>query len=219
VGASSGTTSQMDIFGAAGVPDANLVPRYGRGTPLYPPEQPRLAAVPEYSMAYASPPPAMTKIGFFAGPRRDPISRELHIRALAEVGRTSALGSKLGSTHSGAHNLFGSGAVVPDRWPASWEVDLAARMRAPLMPPPPRSAMLERALTPVAGSSHPSLGVFAIGPPPEASPQHYALLTAGLTEEEKRQFLLTGERARRNAWKRYLPTDVLMQKEKATRKV
>mmetsp|Transcript_26994 Transcript_26994/g.59318 ORF Transcript_26994/g.59318 Transcript_26994/m.59318 type:complete len:86 (-) Transcript_26994:420-677(-) len=55
---------------------------------------------------------------------------------------------------------------------------------------------------------HPNLGLFGQHPGgPPASP-HYHLQTKGLTEEQRRQYLITGERHRKHATRRFQKTDL-----------
>ena len=136
---------------------------------------------------------------FNAGPRRDPLSRQLHIEAIAAVGGG---GLKTGPAFMGC--LSGSGVSVPPKWPYSWETDMDQHaQRQGLQPARGASAVLTSG---AAGASHPNCGI--LGPQPKASP-HFPKLSAGATEEEKRNLLLTNERHRRGAQWRYLPTDTL----------
>ena len=148
------------------------------------------AAVPQY----ASP---GSHTAFNAHSRLDPFSRERHISTLSAVGRTPGLPRQ-------DRNLFGSGVIVPDRWPGSWEYEIALRsLRSPLVLSPLTST--DRP----AGAAQNGLGVFSLDSPPPPHSQHYPRLTSKATEEEKRQFLLTGERGRRHADQRWQPTNTL----------
>ena len=92
----------------------------------------------------------------------------------------------------------------------SWENDRTAhlhpaRVAVPRVSEPASVAPHERS----AGTSHEHLGLFAhySGPPPTS--HHYHPQTVGYSEEQRRQFLLQGERARKHAASRQAPTDTL----------
>ena len=75
-----------------------------------------------YAASHSYARPALT--AFVAGHRRDPLSRVTHITTLHETGRL------LAPPHAhGTRNLFGPGAVVPDRWPGSWETEIQQHAR------------------------------------------------------------------------------------------
>jgi len=60
-----------------------------------------------------------------------------------------------------------------------------------------------------AGAAHEKLGVFGEQQFGALGSKYYQQLSQGRTEEERRQLLLTGERHRRGAHLRYVPTDTL----------
>jgi hypothetical protein len=159
-------------------------------------------------------------VAFRASGRCDPASRQLHLMALADAGKCSSAQSK-GGPH--AKNLYGSGCMAS---PAStWEAEIMQHaQRKPLGPAP---GVLEHGGhydgilgSGAAGAAHPHLGLFGasawqgggmgmgMGPPPPTSP-HYPMLSAAMSEEGKRQLLLTNERARRGAEQRWAPTNTL----------
>lgn len=138
---------------------------------------------------------------FNAGPRRDPLSRQLHVQAIAEQGRS---GLKRGPAY--LSNTFGAGVSVPAQWPYSWETDINLHSRHQGLQPARGASDLFT--SGAAGSSHPCCGILGSGSSPQAS-HHYAKLSAGATEEESRLLLLTNERHRRHAERRYAPTDTL----------
>lgn len=136
---------------------------------------------------------------FIAGPRRDPLSREAHVAAISASGRGGLHG---GSAHS--PNTFGAGVIVPACWPGSWETDVSQRSnREPLRPAPGARSLLGAG---AAGAAHPSCGI--LGTPSGTLP-HFEKLATGCTEEQKRLLLITNERHRRHAERRYAPTDTL----------
>ena len=141
---------------------------------------------------------------FRAGPRRDPLSRELHVQLGGQV--------KSG-TNPFMRNTFGPAPIVPPGWPGSWETDVSLHtQREPLTPS--RGGMGGLLGSGAAGAAHPNLGLLGThgggGPPRDASP-HYERQASGLTEEERRLFLLTGERARKHADRRWQRTNTLGQ--------
>lgn len=146
---------------------------------------------------------------FRAGPRRDPLSRVQHLMARSELGR---LPNNLPGGQRG-HNTFGSAPTAPPGWPGTWESDIEQHSRrGPLQPA--NSAQIGGLLGGAAGAAHPSLGVAGVigiaGAPPEPlhMSAHFARQAAAMTEEERRLFLLTGERSRRHAERRWAPTDI-----------
>ena len=143
---------------------------------------------------------------FHASPRRDPLSRRTHIETLSATGRISAIAR---STPHGCSSLL-PGCLVPERFYGSWETDVARHsQREPLRP---GTADSSGPLDGAAGASHPNLGQLGSlrgGSDGLRTSAHFSRLTAGYSEEERRQFLLTGERSRRNAAKRWAPTNTL----------
>ena len=154
-----------------------------------------------------------------AGPRRDPLSHQMHVHALAATGRPL----KAGPAGPYAMNMVGTSLVVAPH--ASWEADINEKHsnRAPLMPAvgsQENKGRYDGVLgSGAAGAAHPHLGLFGqptsyggggmgVGPPPPTSP-HFGRQTSGYSEEAKRQFLLTGERARRGAHQRWAPTNTI----------
>ena len=159
---------------------------------------------------------------FRAGPRRDPLSRETHTLALAETGRSSFL-HKSSAVNAYTKNTFGQGVVGTV---GNWESEIISKhaSRTPLMP---AVGVMEHGGrydgvvgSGAAGAAHPHLGLFGAnpqmgggggmghGPPPPMSP-HYGRQTTGFTEEGKRQFLLSNERARRGAEQRWQRTNTI----------
>ena len=131
---------------------------------------------------------------FSAGPRRDPLSRQIHIQSVAEAGRGPAW----------LPNTFGSGITVPPQWPYSWETDL--EMHTQRRGVQPSRGARDVFSSGAAGAAHPNCGI--LGPEPRGSP-HFARLSSGVTEEQKRMLILTNERHRRHAELKYAPTDTL----------
>ena len=136
---------------------------------------------------------------FSAGPRRDPLSRQIHIQSIAEAGRG---GLKRGPAW--LPNTFGSGITVPPQWPYSWETDL--EMHTQRRGVQPSRGARDVFSSGAAGAAHPNCGI--LGPEPRGSP-HFARLSSGVTEEQKRMLILTNERHRRHAELKYAPTDTL----------
>ena len=140
-----------------------------------------------------------------AGPRRDPLSHERHLQHLG------ALGMGISPTNPYTKNTFGPAVTVPSGWHGSWETSVGSRsnregLRAS------NGGMGGLLGSGAAGAAHPHLGLLgdlAHGPPP-ASP-HYARQASGYTEEERRVFLLTNERARKHADTRWQRTNTLGQ--------
>ena len=142
---------------------------------------------------------------FRAGPRRDPLSREEHLRSLSERG---AMPNR-GTTPFGSSILPVAGVVVPANCPGSYETDIEEHSRRqPLMPAVGSNGLLSSG---AAGASHIDLGHIGEEQRLRSVPvsQHYARLADGQTEEQKRLLLITKERARRHADKRWEPTDTL----------
>jgi len=164
-------------------------------------------------------------VAFRTGPRRDPLSRETHVLTLAGSGRSNSLGAKNAGGPFSKGLMPGSG-IVPSLG-GSWETDIERHsQRQPLMP---ATGVLENngrydgvLGSGAAGAAHPHLGLFGQhpqfgggggmghGPPPPRSP-HFDRQAGGFTEEGKRQFLLTNERARRGSDQRWQRTNTLNQ--------
>ena len=160
---------------------------------------------------------------FRAGPRRDPLSRETHVLALAGSGRSSNV-HKSGAVNAYTKNIFNAGVNVGPA--GSWENEILTNhsSRQPLTPAVgsmENGGRWDGVLgSGAAGAAHPNLGLFGAnpqygggggmgyGPPPPTSP-HYGIQTSGFTEEAKRQFLLSNERARRGADQRWARTNTL----------
>ena len=141
---------------------------------------------------------------FRAGPRRNPLSRELHVQLGGHVKNTLTPFTR---------NTFGQAALVPSGWHGSWETDVSLHsQREPLQAS--AGGMGGLLGSGAAGASHPNLGLLGAigggGSPRGASP-HFARHAGGSTEEENRQFLLTGERARKHASQRWQRTNTLGQ--------
>jgi hypothetical protein len=156
-----------------------------------------------FTMDLTDPPRA-----YNAGPRRDPLAFQRSAEAAAAVGRpipeTPSIRSVVSSPYDA--NLFGSGCQVPDQWPRSMETGMLARTMPSsgfAMPASKESFTMGR----TAGAAHENLGIFA--QQPLTGSIHLANLSKGLTEEERRLLLLTGERRRKGAHLRQQPTDTL----------
>ena len=169
----------------------------------------QLSAMPAYAYHKKSTVPHLSVsdfsqlTAFRAGPRRDPLSRETHIHALAERG---ALRSKA-STPFGSSILPISGVVVPPG--RSYESDILEHSRRErLMPAVGESGVLSSG---AAGAYHPDLGHVGEEQRSRTVPvtPHYGRLASGQTEEQNRLLLITNERARRHSSKRWEPTDTL----------
>jgi len=157
----------------------------------------------------------MELTAFKAGPRRDPMSRMEHLRALSETGRTIQPAANLSNTE----NLHGSGLVQRPGNPNSWETDVIAHAQ----PQPIDATQTLKALNdPVfdgmkpAGSASPHLGLFAMHLGGPMTSQHYHHQTAGFTEEDRRNFLMTGERHRRHAGRRQQSTNTIFGEDPAS---
>lgn len=143
---------------------------------------------------------------FEAGPRRDPLSRELHLMKLGE----SARGGLTAPSYI-RNNTFGQGVTIPPGWKGSMESDILAHSQKQGLRPY-MGGLGGLTGSGAAGAAHPNLGLLgdrSNGPPP-ASP-HYRHQAAGYTEEERRMFLITGERNRRHAHARWQRTNTLGQ--------
>lgn len=141
---------------------------------------------------------------FRAGPRRDPLSRELHVQLGGHVKN---------SLTPFTRNTFGQAALIPSGWHGSWETDVSLHThREPLQASV--GGMGGLLGSGAAGAAHPNLGVLGSygggGPPRDASP-HFARHAASSTEEQNRLFLLTGERSRKHADQRWQRTNTLGQ--------
>ena len=181
--------------------------------PSYAPSRPPSYATVE-SSARSIYTPGLT--AFRAGPRRDPLSRETHVLSMAQTGRSMNLPTATGPF---AKNTFGAGLAVGPT--SSWEADLASHSaRVPLMPAEDNGRHDGALGSGSAGAAHPHLGLFGastlagggggmgMGPPPNTS-SHFSRNAAALTEEGKRQFMLSGERTRRGADQRWQRTNTI----------
>ena len=148
---------------------------------------------------------------FRAGPRRAPLDRQAHIEALS----ASARGLKK-ATSLTRNNTFGPAVQVPSQWPGSWDYDVEQHSQRSNLSPSRRPDGRVGGLlgSGAAGAAHEHLGLLGelnAGPPRNIS-AHFGNISAGLTEEETRLLLITNERARRHADKRWAPTDTLGNK-------
>jgi hypothetical protein len=145
---------------------------------------------------------------FDAGPRCDPMARVAHVESLVRQARLiETPGNKaLRCKPAASQSVFGAGVKVPPGAYNNLELDLEehAYPRRIIPPGPPLGASYP------AGAHHPHLGLFAdyTGDPTSSCSKHYPTLTASLTEEQRRIYLLTGERHRRHAERRYRPSQV-----------
>ena len=133
---------------------------------------------------------------FDAGPRCDPMARVAHVDSLVRQARLiETPGNRaLRCKPAASQSVFGAGVRVFRGQENSLQSDLDLHSYPRrIIPPGPAST--------AAGAHHPHLGLFAeyTGDPTAAASKHYPTLTANLTEEQRRLYLLTGERHRRHA--------------------
>lgn len=115
--------------------------------------------------------------------------------------------------HQASHkqlNIRGSGVIV-DRDPGiSWDMACQDHEDAGALGGPDEFGVVEDGVLPrrPAGAAHVHYGVYGqvFGGPPSDVTINYDWQTGGFTEEEKRMFLLTGERKRRHSDKRQYRT-------------
>lgn len=139
-----------------------------------------------------------------AGARPDVLGLQEHVRLLGDTGRIITTKHNPIRDVPQYQQAFSADSFGPKEWfPNSW--DTVQRL--------PRSDPVSRAQTrqAPAGAYHPNLSLWGgmINGGPTGTSLHYNHQTARMSEEERRKFLITGERTRRHASTRMAKTDTL----------
>lgn len=136
-------------------------------------------------------------LAFRAPPRKDAgaFSRDFLLRS--RCGRVQPRYNQ--ATHK-QQNITGAGCFVDRRPGISWDLACQDHEKRGALGGPDEFGVVEDGVYPQrpAGAAHLHMAVYGqvFGGPPVVTP-HYPIQTKGYTEEEKRLFLLTGERKRR----------------------
>jgi hypothetical protein len=137
-----------------------------------------------------------------AGTRQDPISKQESVRQLYESGKiTTSKHNCIRDTPQYRQAMYGTVFTVDHDYPNSWENLFLQPRSEPVQP--------VKTMVPPAGGYHPNLAVWGgmINGMPSDTTIHYHHHVQRMTEEERRSFLVSGERYRRHANKRLAITD------------